>query len=101
MRLRLGIDTFLLLGPYQQALLGQLINQGQHSRLPLAQNRARTLVAAILGGPRTHLGSLGFGHHVNTVLTLFTPTQNVAAVKCTGGATTVGFATLAPEDRKS
>jgi len=90
----------LFLGPDPQALLGHLIDQAQQLDLPLGQDGASALVAAIFGGPLTNLGALVFGNGVEPVLAFFAASQDVGGVELAASATAVGFAAFAAEQVK-
>ena len=64
------------------------------------QNGPRALIAAVLGGPFADLGALIFGDRVKPILARFTAGQDVGGVELAGGATAVGFSTLALEQVK-
>ena len=87
----------LFLWPDQQALLSDLVGQGQQFHMAFGQDRASALVTAIFGGPLTDPSPLVFGNGVKPVLALFTAGQDVGGVKLAARTTAVGFAALAPE----
>lgn len=68
--------------------------------MAFGQNGPRALIAAVLGGPLTDLGTLVFGDRVKPILARFTAGQDVTGVELAGGATAVGFSALAPEQVK-
>jgi len=68
--------------------------------MAFGQNGPRALIPAVLGGPFSDLGALLLGNGVKPILARFTAGQDVAGVELAGGATAVGFSTLALEQVK-
>ena len=68
--------------------------------MAFAQNGPRALVAAVLGRPLSELRALVLGNGVKPILARFASGQDIAGVELAGGATAVGFSTLASEQVK-
>jgi hypothetical protein len=87
----------LFLGPDQQALLGDLIAQGQEAQVPFDQPGTRALVTAIGSGPLAQAGALVFGDGIKAVFARFTARQDPRGMKLPGSTAAIGFAAFAAQ----
>jgi hypothetical protein len=84
--------------PGLEALLGQLIDQGQQPGQLFPQQRAGALPATVLVRQGTEAAPLVGGHGIEAMLARFAAGQDPGWVKFAPAATTGRFTTLAPQE---
>ena len=89
-----------VLGPDNQALLGDFIRQSQHRGLALDQDGARTQAAPVFGGGRADEDALRFWDGIETMLALLAASDNPAFMKLAGSTTAIGLTAFAPKQIK-
>jgi hypothetical protein len=94
------VGGLLGLGPGQQPLLGDLVDQTQQAQMAFDQHGAGSLVATVLGGPLPNTDTLVFGNREEPIPALFAAGQDISGVELAGGATAIGFTAFTVEQIK-